>query len=192
MADRGARGFFTGKATEPHRDLPGCGRVRQRFLYGIFAVAFIISAAGPVSIDATTGTPGIKSALAGHENGTGDGQGNGKGNGKGQGDENGGGKGRSGNDDDDVADDDDFGGNDDGTDPPGDAPGGGDDRADADSDIDEVAFGSSVGAVNGMSAATSAAALPTVQQIFSLDEDSVLTPEQELQAIGNGWTAPPQ
>ena len=190
MVQTGAEIIFDGNATASHRAAPGHGRLRQRLLYRLSALAFVVSVAMPVTIDATTNAPGFKTALAGNENGTGDGQGNGQGNGKGRGDEIGGGKKRL-NDDDDDDDDDDVdnvGNDDDIGQSASDEPGSGTDAAD---DVDEVAYGESVEALDGVPAGTPAATLPTIQQVFSLGEDSALSAEQELLAIQNGWGAPP-
>jgi hypothetical protein len=146
---------------------------RQRLLRGLFALAFLAAVTLPVTIEGASMIPGVPAALAAsNDNGTGDGQGNGKGNGKGRGDEFGGGKGppRSGGGDPDDDDDDDYG-NDDET---------------ASVDATEIADSMTTDGPVGVSAP----ALPTIQQVFSLGEESVLNADQELLAIENGWGSP--
>jgi len=187
MAQTGARTVSDRTTTEQQRTAPAPRRFRQRFLCGVSALAFIVSVAMPVTVDATSNAPAFKTALAGNENGTGDGQDRGRGNGKGRGDENGGGNKKlpDDDDDDDVDDIDDEGAGNDSQ------PGDGADATGPDDDIDEIAYGESTGAVAGVSTGTPAVTPPTIQQIFSLGEDSVLSAEEELLAIQNGWGAPP-
>jgi hypothetical protein len=182
---------------------------RQRLLRGLFALAFLAAVTLPVTIEGASMIPGVAAALAAsNDNGTGDGQGNGKGNGKGRGDEFGGGKGppRSGGGDPDDDDDDDHGDDDDDDD--GDDhsggfggrdtnPGGGGGERDANGfgeTDDEIASADATEAVDGITAEgpvglPAPTALPTIQQVFSLGEESVLDADQELLAIENGWGA---
>lgn len=186
MAQTGAETVFDRTTTEPQRTATASRRLRQRLLCGVSALAFILTVAAPVTIDATSNAPAFKTALAGNENGTGDGQGKGNGNGKGRGDENGGGNKLPGDDDNDDNDDD---GDDDVVDNDS-QPGSDADATGPEDDIDEVAYGESAGAVDGVATGTPVAPLPTIQQLFSLGDKSVLSAEEELLAIQNGWGAP--
>jgi hypothetical protein len=166
---------------------------RQRLLRGLFALAFLAAVTLPVTIEGASMIPGVPAALAAsNDNGTGDGQGNGKGNGKGRGDEFGGGKGppRSGGGDPDDDDDDDDGFGDSGGNPGGGGERGADDYGNDDEtasvDATEIADSMTTDGPVGVSAP----ALPTIQQVFSLGEESVLNADQELLAIENGWGSP--
>ena len=171
---------------------------RQRLLRGLFALGFLTAVALPVTIEGTSMAPGVAAVMAAsNDNGTGDGQGNGKGNGKGRGDELGGGKGppKSGGDDPDDDDHDDDDDDDDGVGNPDGNPGGGGGRdADDYGDDDETASADATEIADSMTTdgpvGVSAPALPTIQQVFSLGEESVLSADQEMLAIENGWGAP--
>ncbi len=188
-----------GKAHGPRPQHAG---LRWRLLSGLSAFAFVAAVSLPVTVDTASLTPELAAAQAagnGNGNGNGDGQGKGKGNGKGRGDENGIGrkppKDYDGDDDDQGDDDDDHGDDDDGGRPgraSEDRPDGGGGGAGEFGDADEASLADAVAeaghpADNGIGN-PAAAALPTVRQIFSLGENSVLSGEQELLAIKNGWT----
>jgi len=180
--------------------------MRPHLLSSLSVVALLVSVALPVTVDTGTMTPAFSFALAdngnGNGNGNGDGQGKGIGNGKGRGDEMGGGNGF---DDDEHGDDgenagpgDDEHGDHGGNTGPGDdddGPAGNDPPRDPDGghtgDVDDTGdtqFADEFGGPPSKPLAGPAApALPTVQEIFSLGEDSVLSAEQELLAIKNGW-----
>ena len=170
---------------------------RLRLLCGLSAIAFLASVALPITIDTVSLSPVFKSALAaGNGTGNGDGQGRGIGNGKGQGDDNRNGgktpKGGGGDGDDDG--DDDTGGADDDDHGKRAADRNDDNGRDGDyGDFDETAYADTVESVDGVAgdelAGSPTTALPTVQQVFALGEGSVLSTEQELLAIQNGWNA---
>lgn len=155
---------------------------RQRLLCGLSAIAFLAAVALPVTIDATSMAPAFTSAhAAGNDNGNGDGQGRGEGNGKGRGDENGGGKKPPKDDDDDA--DDDAGDDEHGNPGSNQAGGGKDSGTDGYDDVDETALADAPAGIP-------TTALPTIQQIFAMGEESVLNTDQEMLAIENGWNTP--
>ncbi len=182
--------------------------LRRRLLSGLSAVAFLGAVSLPVTIDLGSLSPELATAQAvgnGQGGGNGDGQGRGKGNGKGRGDENGGRKKPGDWGDDDQGEDDqgedDHGDDDDGHDDDDDDEPGrpnndrSDDRGD-NGDMGEDDEAMATGAVAEVDqspedavAGTPTATLPTVRQIFSLGEEAVLSAEQELLAIENGWNA---
>lgn len=166
---------------------------RRSWLHGlaiIVSLSFLAAAVLPISLDGTSLAPGFAAAWAG-DGGNGDGKGRGKGNGKGRGDENGGGVGGGANGDglgdsngganDDSADFDGFGG--------GPVVEPGDNGAGTDDGAGDYADDASSLAGNAPAGAPSPA-LPTVKEIFALGEDSVLTADQEILAIKNGWSIP--
>ncbi len=196
----------TGKVAEigidnrtAHGTWPQRVGLRWRLLSGFSALAFLAAVALPVTIDTASLAPELVVAQAagnGNGNGNGDGQGKGKSNGKGRGDENGIGrkppKDYDG-DDDDQGDDDDHGYDEDRPGPAAeDRPGGGGGGAGEFGEADEASFADAVAETGHLAddgiGSPAAAALPTVRQIFSLGENSVLSDEQELLAIKNGWT----
>jgi len=188
MASTGTVAITGTNAVAKHEASHAPAGIRLPLLSGLSVIAFLASVALPVTIDTGSMTPAFSSALADNGNGNGDGQGKGIGNGKGRGDEMGGG---NGSDDDEHGDE---GGNagagddDDGPvgdDPPRDPDGG--NTGDVD-DTGDTQFADEFGGPPSKPLAGPAApALPTVQEIFSLGEDSVLSAEQELLAIKNGW-----
>lgn len=190
MASTGTVAITATNAVAKHEASHAQAGIRLPLLSGLSVIAFLASVALPVTIDAGSMTPAFSSALAdnGNGNGNGDGQGKGLGNGKGRGDEMGGG---NGSDDDEHGDD---GGNSDSGDddggpgadvPPRDPDGG--NTGDVD-DTGDTQFADEFGGPPSEPLAGPAApALPTVQEIFALGEDSVLSAEQELLAIKNGW-----
>lgn len=167
-------------------------RLRPCLLGGLSAVAILAAVSLPVTINTASMTPAFSSALADNGNGNGDGQGRGNGNGKGRGDEYGGGNGSDG----DNGDNGDSGGDDSGDDNGDPSSGnraeelGGGNPGDF-GDIDESEFADEMAGPASPpeeALATAAApALPTIREIFALGDESVLSAEQEMLAIKNGW-----
>ena len=171
--------------------------LRRRLLGGLSGAVILAATTLPMTIDQTSLLPELQTAQAaseaagGNESGTGEGRGIGKGNGKGQGGGNNGNGGGMG--DDDEGHDSGGGGGGGGgnaTGPSGD--GGGHDFGGSD---DTGGAGPAVGAIEdsppGAPVSAQAAGLPTIQQIFAMDDKSVLSADQELSAIENGWGTPP-
>jgi len=178
MASTGTVAITATNAVAKHEASHAQAGIRLPLLSGLSVIAFLASVALPVTIDAGSMTPAFSSALADNGNGNGDGQGKGIGNGKGRGDEMGGG---NGSDDDEHGDEGGPGADD----PPRDPDGG--NTGDVD-DTGDTQFSDEFGGPPSEPLGGPAApALPTVQEIFSLGEDSVLSAEQELLAIKNGW-----
>lgn len=194
MAKTGNVAVIDSNAAARHEAWPAPAGMRARLLSGLSVIAVLASVALPVTIDTGSMMPAVSTALADNGNGNGDGQGKGIGNGKGRGDEMGGGNGDNDDDDDDHDDDGGLGDSDDDDDGLGAGdhtgePGG--DNADDFGDIGDTDLADEMADVAGVPAealaAPSAQALPTVREIFALGEESVLSAEQELLAIKNGW-----
>lgn len=196
MEKTGAIDQFALNAVETQRATQGATSLRRRLSGGLAGLVVLAAAALPITIGQTSFLPEFQSARAaaseagGNEDGGGDGQGNGQGNGKGQG----GIHRKIGNGDD--GDTDSGGGGIDDEDH-GAGPGGtGNDRDPGGfGNIGEADAANAIAAVDDIPPAgpvdTPVAALPTIQQIFSMDDRSILNADQELQAIQNGWGGPP-
>lgn len=168
---------------------------RRALLCGIAGLALLAGVAAPVTMDGPDGAIGVKSALAG---GAGVGGGGSGGGGEGGGGGIGGGSegkrhfpDKSG-DDDDGGDDDGPGGGGDGGDSADGSDGGantaGNNRGGggAAADVASAAGFDAIQAVEGAPAGS----LPTVQEIFALPDDAVLSSADEMRFISQGWARP--
>ncbi len=177
---------------------------RLALLGGIAGLALLAGVAAPVSLDGPHGEFGMKSVFAAGVGGSGVGGGGGGGGGEGGGGGIGGGSDGKrkfpdkGGDDDDDGDDDDGPGGDSGGSSAGgsgsgfvggaggvaESRGGGGGGTSAD-----VASVTSFDAIQALEGAP-AASLPTIQEIFALPDDAVLSGADEMRLISQGWGKP--
>lgn len=146
----------------------------------LFAAVLAITLLAPIAIDNETGLPGLNSAAAASGDGNfGKGKGNGGANGQ-----NPGKSGGNGTDDD---------GNNVGEGQNPVSPGGGDSNERFDDSAEEIDIESPAGAAaaagNGQGNGADSVGIPTVVELFSLGSDGIVSAEEELELISNGWNA---